>query len=454
MEQNENLPVPNPQPEEQPQDLTPAEPYKFDQNKILEEVDRISNALMIGYSVTEERNGVKTTVKKVDGEPFYAHFFTSLVKRVANDVDTLAVGYHNNLVTLHIGPKFWNEHLVNTGFKLGGIKHEILHIVFKHIFRYKGFSHKTLFNVAADLVVNQCIDPEQLIEGCVMLEKFPELNLKPHEHTNYYYNALLELYNKCTSPDCSEGDKESESWKNLRSFLDENDQNQRRHALWKKIDDLTNAEKDILESAINQNLENSLQRTKHEHYGKLPAGLKQYLEEFKVSQIPVVNWRRMLRLFANSSSKTRIRNTLRRPSKRYGTNPGIKVKKKQKLLVAIDTSGSISQDELREFFNEIYHIWKQGTEVMVVECDTVIGSTYAYKGKTPQNATGGGGTDFEAPIIWANLTYRPDALVYFTDAYGPNPRTKCLCPMLWMVSKNGDSVENIREFQGRKVKMT
>ncbi len=436
MTENENLPTPQPEPQE-------VQPYIYNENLILEEVAKISGKLMTGHSEL----GIKA-------EPFYGHFFTGLLKRVSPETETLAVGYNNRLVTLYIGPRFWNEHLSNVPYKLGGIKHEILHIVFKHIFRARGFSHKTLFNVAADLVVNQCIEPNQLIDGAVTMDKFPEMELLPHQHTNYYYNALLELQNKCTCENPNPKDTESESWKNLRSFLDEDNANQRRHALWRKIDDLSSAEKDILESSINQGLEQSLQRLKPQHYGNLPAGLKQYLEEFQISQIPVVNWRRMLRLFAASSSKTKLKNTLRRPSKRYGTNPGIKVKKKQKILVAIDTSGSISQDELREFFNEIYHIWKQGVEVMVVECDATIGSTYLYAGKLPQNTTGGGGTAFDAPIRWANTTYRPDALIYFTDAYGPNPDIKSICPILWLVSKNGDSLENIEAFQGRKVRMT
>jgi len=446
MEQNENLPEPISNEAQQ----TDLQPYIYNENKILEDVARISGNLMVGF----EAKDAQGEVEKVEAEPFYGHFFTGLLKRVSPNTETLAVGYNNGLVNLYIGPKFWNEHLNNVLYKLGGIKHEILHIVFKHIFRYKGFSHKTIFNIAADLVVNQCIKPNQLIDGAVMMDKFPELNLQPHQHTNYYYNILLDLYNKCTSDNASEEDKNSKSWQSLRGFLDENDMNQRRHTMWKKIDDLTNAEKDVLESAVNQGLENSIQRLKPQHYGNLPAGLKQYLEEFQISQIPIVNWRRMLRLFANSSSKTRLKNTLRRPSKRYGTNPGIKVKKKQKILIAIDTSGSIDMNELQEFFNEVYHIWKQGAEIMVVECDTVIGKTYSYTGKAPQSTSGGGGTAFEAPIHWANQTYRPDALIYFTDGYGSNPNVKSVCPVLWLVSKNGDTLENMQAFQGRKVRMT
>jgi predicted metal-dependent peptidase len=416
---------------------------KTQQNsQIFDEISKVSTKLMVGE-----------IAEGIEAEPFFGHFFTGLVKKITQEADTLAVGYHNGLINLYINAEFWEKYLNNIHFRVGAIKHEILHIVFKHIFRYKGFSQKTIFNIAADLIVNQYIKPNQLIQGAILLESFPELNLKPNQHLNYYYNVLMDFYQKSINNGNSSELENNQSWKTLKSLLDQDNINQKRHAFWKKIEDLSNAEKDIAESAINQALEGTLSRLKSKDFGKLPAGLQQYLQEFQQSLVPVVNWKRVLRLFTNSSSRTRIKNTLRRPSKRYGTNPGIKVKKKQKILVAIDTSGSISMDELKEFFNEIYHIWKQSAEVYIVECDTEISAKYLYSGKTPQSVSGGGGTAFEAPIHFANEIYRPDALIYFTDGYGANPNVKPNCPILWLLSRNGSSPDAIRDFPGRKVQM-
>lgn len=417
----------------------------IDNQKIFDDLAKVSNRLMLG----NQRNKAEEPE-----EPFFAHFFTGLIKKIDYQIDTLAVSYQNGLVTLHINPIFWEKYLSTIQYRVGGIKHELLHIVFKHIFRYHAFSHKTIFNVAADIIVNQYILKTHLIEGCVLLEDFPEMNLRPNEHLNYYYNALMELYQKYNGACDSEESKNNKSWQNLKKYLDHENENQKRHAFWKQMEKLSSAEKEIAESAINQALENTLRRLKPDQYGKLPSELQQYLDSFQQSLLPVINWKRILKLFANSSSRTRVRNTMRRPSKRYGTNPGIQVKKKQKILIAIDTSGSIQMDELREFFNEIYHIWKQGAQIQVVECDTAIHRTYTYKGKSPQTVSGGGGTAFEAPIKYANEEYRPDALIYFTDGYGGNPTIKSNCPVLWLLSKNGAGVDYIKDFQGRKVKMT
>lgn len=431
--------------EENTNDILNRETYEYNIPEIMEEVSRISIALMIG----KKELGIEP-------EPFYGHFFTGLIKSITPPVDlidTLAVGERNGITTLYINPFFWNEILNSLKLKLGGIKHEILHIVYLHIFRYKLFKHKLIFNIAADLVVNQLISRDHLIDGAVFLDNFPELNLLPHQHVNYYYDALMDLYKRKTSGRKEEESKDNISWGNLKGLLDEFNPNQRRHILWRELDELSSAEKELLESAAKQSIENTLRRLKTEDFGKLPAGLQEYLREFEKSLQPAVNWKRVLRLFANNSSKTRVKNTLRRPSKRYGTNPGIKVKKKQKILIAVDTSGSIGEKELQEFFNEIYHIWKQGTTIQIVECDTDIHQTYFYKGETPKTVQGGGGTAFDKPIRYANDLFHPDALIYFTDGYGPNPELQCNCPLLWLINPYGCDLENLRDFQGRKLRM-
>ncbi|MEM9983255.1 MAG: VWA-like domain-containing protein, partial [Bacteroidota bacterium] len=337
-----------------------------------------------------------------------------------------------------------------------------LHIVLKHIFRYKDFSNKQVFNIAADLVVNQNIDPDQLIEGAVTLDRFPEMQLKTNESINYYYNELFDFIKQQTEKeeDCEQsGDSDSgsqgtnQSWENLKDYLRPESQYQRQHQFWRWLEELSNAEQEIAEESVNQTLENTLQRIKPKDFGKLPAGLQRYLEAFEQSLIPKVNWRRILRIFAASSQKTYLKNTLRRPSKRYGVTPGIKIKRKNKLLIAIDTSGSIQMEELREFFSEVYHIWRQGAEIYIVECDVKIHRQYPYRGTAPKVIAGGGGTSFEAPILFANETYQPDALIYFTDGYAAIPTIKSRCPLMWLVSKGGAAESDLKDFQGRILKM-
>ena len=168
-----------------------------------------------------------------------------------------------------------------------------------------------------------------------------------------------------------------------------------------------------------------------------------------------INWRGMLRLFAGRAASTRLRNTIQRPSKRFGTVPGVKIRRRQRLMVALDTSGSIGQEDLEPFFNEIFQLWRSGAEVEIVECDTRISRRYAYRGATPDAVEGRGGTNFSEPIDLANLE-RPDALIYFTDGFAEPPQIAPKVPTLWVISRRGLEATHPswQKLPGKKLKLT
>jgi len=202
--------------------------------------------------------------------------------------------------------------------------------------------------------------------------------------------------------------------------------------------------------AVKENEKNSRTR------GYLPAGIKQMIDEILLSKKANVDWKKVLKNFAQNSVKTFLKTSIRKVSKRYDTVPANKLKRKCKMLVAIDTSGSVDISSLEDFFNELHHIYKRGNcEIRVVECDAAIGNIYDFKGKMPTEISGRGGTDFNAPIEYANTVYRPDSIVYFTDGYCSPPSIKTLCPILWMICRNGIDVESFfsQPYPGKAIKM-
>ena len=72
----------------------------------------------------------------------------------------------------------------------GLLKHEILHISFGHLLVRDLYSDKQLFNVAADLEINQYIKSSCLPEGGLVLESFSELKLPVKAGTKAYYDLL------------------------------------------------------------------------------------------------------------------------------------------------------------------------------------------------------------------------------------------------------------------------
>lgn len=385
----------------------------------------------------------KTTVKLLIQESFYGHFFTHIQRSVSEEVERVSISItENQNIVLLINPQYWQS-LQTCEQKMGCLKHQILHLIFKHVYRVRLFGNKEIFHIAADLVVNQYLLPSQLTQDAICLDKFAAFNLLSHQTVDYYYNKLAEQY------DTSEIQNKIQDDANKPSSQKPMDE----HQDWNKISDQEGAVKQYIQGTIEMYLDNSAKRINTQEFGLLPAELQTLLTEVIERFQTKVNWKRMLKLFAESSRKTYVNNTLKRPSKRYGTTPGIKIRSKQKLLIALDTSGSIDENQLKVFFDEVYHIWKQSSEIMIVECDTIIQKQYLYKGQIPKIISGGGGTCFDAPINYANTHYRPAALIYFTDGFGPKPIYKSRYPILWMITSNGVVQENWNFLVGRKIKM-
>jgi predicted metal-dependent peptidase len=399
----------------------------------------------------------KTTIQLILKEPFYGHFLSGVLKEISEEVDTLSIGVSDRkMITLYINELFWRKGLKSDDERYGVLKHEALHIVLKHIFRIRDFSNRDIFNIAADIVVNQYIHPDHLPAGAVTLEQFDGLGLQPHQDVGYYYRELLKAWKEQTGKEPGAPGMDSQAGNYLDDLMKNGNEHLEKHRLWARdFADAPEADCRVMERPVDKALEETMNRLDKKHIGSLPATLKAYLEGLSIQLAPQVNWRRVLRLFAAGGSRTYLKETIRRPSKRYGTTPGIKVKRRHKLLVAVDTSGSVQLDELRAFFSEIYQIWRQGIEVMVVECDVVIGNRYLYRGVAPASVSGRGGTAFDDPLRYANEDYHPDAVIYFTDGYGPPPSVKSRAPVLWVITPKGagEKDDYWNALPGRKVKM-
>ena len=64
------------------------------------------------------------------------------------------------------------------------------------------------------------------------------------------------------------------------------------------------------------------------------------------------DWTRTLRRFAQSVRRAPLRNTIRRPSRRFGTYPGLRLRRTSRLAVVVDTSRSIEIPVLERFFGK------------------------------------------------------------------------------------------------------
>lgn len=452
----------------------------------------------------------RTCSKLIVREPFFGHVVVQIAKTVTQESEAppiaIALGGHRS-ASLVVREDHWNENLGSADLRYGAVKHQVLHLVLGHIFEQHTYGHKELFGVAADLVVNQYLRAEELTHDSITLDGFGDLKLPRNLSASQYYKILYELLEEeedkneegsAEQADSSEagqepeetegqdqeedqqqdgdeqkeedaqeepdqqeksaggegGKKPSQGKPQLQKMLQEN-QRLKEHAPWEALAALKDGDRRVLEAEIDQVVAKSAERLDERAIGDLPLPLRQAIESLRRKLAPQIHWKKALRIFSQSSRKTRIKNTMRRPSRRYGTTPGTRVQRYHRVAVAVDTSASVSPDELMRFFKEIHRIHKQGAEITILECDAAIGRTYAYRGKAPKEISGRGGTRFDPPLRWANQ-HRPDALIYFTDGHAPAPVVECKTPLMWVICPGGVDTkgQDAAHLPGRRVKMS
>jgi predicted metal-dependent peptidase len=374
-------------------------------------------------------------------EPFYGLFLISLNKELTTSIPTACVTPDNINIKLCINPDFWESLDENT--KLGVLKHELLHIAFFHLQNFDRFPNKKLYNVAADLEINQYIQADYKGEKWDGLEFdegiYKPLNLLTKQGTKYYYEKLQDELDNNPNGDFAD-------------FM--NGMEIDIHELWEAMEGMSEAERKLIGKQVDHQLKEiaSQLEKRAKDRGLIPSEMKDYISSLFEVQEPVLDWKAYLRRFSNTSNKVFTKKTRRKPNKRFYGNPALKIKLKKSTLVAIDTSGSVSNSELAEFFNEIYHIYKTGTKVTVVECDAAIQRVYEYKGNLEDlSVQGRGGTDFE-PVMQYLVEHRNefDNLIYLTDGECSSPATKPLKPILWVHSSRSKINE---ELPGTKIKI-
>ena len=184
--------------------------------------------------------------------------------------------------------------------------------------------------------------------------------------------------------------------------------------------------------------------------GEVPSEMKGRIDKIRKRPKPVADWKRYFRRYLGNEFSELIRKSKKRESRRFPDAAGNRHRRKSHILVAIDTSGSVSMPEYREFFGQIKTLTQSAT-FHVVECDTRIQYEYDFNGHIPEILHGGGGTSFKPPVdIFNNNKRKYDALVYFTDGYSSIPHDTPK-ETLWVISSEGDHNRNKYKRNGANV---
>lgn len=347
-------------------------------------------------------------------DPFYGLFLLSLSKCYSDDVPTAGVRLRGIDCELAVNKGFWYS--LTDDQQLAILKHELIHICFKHLTMQHEFADHDLFNIAADAEVNSYI--QGLPDGCIDAAYY---GLDYKKGTKYYYDNIPKSPNfETNSPNF--GDPESGTGD---------------HKTWKDFANVSEAEKQLIEQQIDHIAKHTAEQVQ-KLQGTIPGELASYIKDLFKQKKPVFNWRQYFRRCIGTINDITLKKSRKKESLRFPDSSGIRHKKKTKILVAIDTSGSVSNQELCDFFSEINHIYKAGAIIDVLECDTRITANYQYSGKFEGKVHGRGGTDFNPPIEYYNQNRKEyTSFVFFTDGYA-SIDLRPLKDMIWIITSNGN----------------
>lgn len=444
-----------------------------------------------GDTTVDELASIEATLKELvnliklflisERDTYYGYFFMSMRLRADFRCNSIA-GIKLN----EYPPVLVSNPLLLGKFSLKEITyiicHEIDHVLFNHpaemarLGPEDGEDAHRLFNLAADAAVNDGLNsevaggafymrmPKDVITSQTLRTTFDLPDLLSNESYLYYFDRI---HNKSVSPDSPDCKSMMLSGKAAESGgISESDGSQTSQeedgivtagsALPVEDHDWGIDDPEEAACAAREAVNAAVTLMDSESRGNMPAA---FLEQVtRINQPPRISWQSLFKKYVGSinsgTRKTRSRLNRRQPL-RYDLSGSV-ADTILKIVVAIDTSGSISSDDLTAIFNEIFAILSHRRyEITVIECDCQIQRVYQVckPADVRPDVGGRGGTMFSPVIEYINERryFRDALLIYFTDGYGerriPRPLTY---RNLWVVIGGSENL-SLREPYGTVV---
>jgi predicted metal-dependent peptidase len=368
-----------------------------------------------------------------DKDNFYGYFLFQMSREIRFDISSpTAVNFKGSKYVIYFNPIIFLTLTIKQ--MESTIKHEILHIVSMHLIRAKEckVEYGTLaINMAMDVVVNTYLDhlpPYATTLEWVNLNY--SLKLLPFEPFEYYVEKIQ------IAIDLLEEDKDAaEDDSNTGEKIETDYDPEKTHDIWEDSSDID-------EKTLKEFTEKFIDDAQK---GNIPNYLESMISSLKNSKAELpwnLYLKRLMGTVESNQKKTITRRNRRQPD-RFDLRGQLR-SHKAKIVVALDISGSISDEEFNQAIKEVFSIVKNyNHEITIIECDSEIRRVYKVKSvkdiKDRMNIRGG--TKFTPVFEYANNN-KVNLLVYFTDGKGEDkllsiPRGY---KTLWVISGRGDKL--------------
>jgi predicted metal-dependent peptidase len=400
----------------------------------------ISKVMIVTNSpmLSPEDKIIKAKIQLLKEKPFFGYLISYL--RIEEN-SKLACGTAGVNASGHlVYDKDWIGKLTNQQVKFV-LAHEVMHLGLEHLQRGNKYDHK-IFNVAADIKVNEVLQKNNFttIDGCIKIDgnqtvicgiKVDKIDQKCTE--DIYY----ELYKKAKVINVLDFDQHYYQKDGDKSDGngDGNDDKKGNKDGKGGANGAMPDEKDAMDWKDLMAKAFALSKLK----GDVPAGLDRSIDDLLN---PKNSWRAILRKYVTHMIPSDY--TWTRPARKSiacGFYLPSTKREEIEVTVAIDTSGSIDNDLLKDFLSEIIGISREFDQVKVriLTCDTMVYDDYTLtNGNVARLAQlkikGGGGTDFK-PVFNKLKDSDTKALIYFTDGYGDFPKEAPRFTTIWALSE-------------------
>lgn len=392
--------------------------------------------------MTAEDKIIKAKVGLQKTNPFFAYLTAHLKikKTEAEKMSSPTIGVDGQ------GNLYYVEEFIDTltsETMRGILCHEVMHCALEHFGRGRiRNKNQYLFNVACDIAVNDIIQENFSLPKNGLVPNDHEIdlgegifvkNINEKTAEEIYYELYKKL--KKQHPNCF---KDTEKYGSFDVHIytddgesgDEENGNKNGNGSSKggKLQQKKNWKEIMSESAAYAKMQ-----------GLLPAGIERYVGEILQSKL---DWKSML--YKYIVNEIPFDYSWSRPHKRSQSTgvymPNI-LRESIDIIVAIDTSGSISDKELTEFKSEIVAISKSFANIRMTAlfCDAAVHDVIEITNGTinqfiDQPVHGGGGTSFIPVFDWIQEN-KPTAriLVYLTDGFGSFPNYETT-RTLWIIN--------------------
>jgi len=336
------------------------------------------------------------------------------------------------------------------------VLHENLHKAFRHLTTWKKLHDEDhrLANAACDYVINLKLKDLDPSEKVIAMPRFKDGEMKGKimglidekyrgMHAKQVFDLLKEEQKKGKGNPCEDGDSGGIPTNgDGEGGFDEHD--------WDGAKEMTEVEKKELEREIDQAIRQGVmahQKIAGTGAGGLDRDLLDLLE-------PKVNWREMLREFVKSTCHAKDTSSWRRVNRRFlsmGTYmPSLIGEKVGHLVIAVDTSGSVGQEELSEFLTEVRGIAEEvkPSQVDLIYWDSEVAAHEEYTENMVSdiiNSTkpkGGGGTSPSCVSEYLKeKAIEPECIIVLTDGYvGSDWGSDWTAPVLWAIVGGNDVI--------------